>query len=50
METVKPPTKEQVREYLVERTLSHLPPPDQKEIRRILGQDLVDQERKGRAR
>jgi len=43
------PTKEQVREYLKHRQQQHCPPPDIKEIRRQLGWDLIETDRKNRA-
>ena len=41
----KPPTKQQVREYMEGRQREHKPLPDQKEIRRQLGWDLIEMER-----
>jgi hypothetical protein len=43
------PTKEQVREYMQQRQAAHCPPPSQKEINRMLGRDLIEQERKDQA-
>lgn len=37
MDSLKQPTKEQVRQYLVERQAAHTPPPPMEEIRRQLG-------------
>jgi len=41
----KPPTKQQVREYMDGRQREHKPPPSQKEIRRQLGWDLIEMQR-----
>lgn len=46
----KPPTKQQVRQYMEGRQREHKPPPDQKEIRRQLGWDLIEMERAEQAR
>jgi hypothetical protein len=40
------PTKEQVREYMERRQAAHTPPPSRDEIRRQLGWDLIEAERK----
>lgn len=40
------PTKEQVRNWQEQRVKDHKPPPDIKQIRRELGWDLVEMERK----
>jgi hypothetical protein len=44
------PTKEQVREYLKHRRQERTPPPDIKEIRRQLGWDLVDADRRKKSK
>lgn len=46
----KQPTKQQVRHYMEGRQREHKPPPDQKEIRRQLGWDLIEMERAEQAR
>lgn len=43
------PTKEQVRHWTQDRIKEHKPPPDPKQIRRELGWDLIEQERKDQA-
>lgn len=43
------PTKEQVREYMQRRQAERTPPPDQKQMRRELGMDLIEAERKDQA-
>jgi hypothetical protein len=36
------PTKEQIRQYMVQRQAAHSPPPSMKEIRRQLGWELTE--------
>lgn len=50
MEPYFHPTKEQVREYLRRRLVSHSPPPDVEEIRRQLGFKLMEAQRLQRSR
>jgi hypothetical protein len=45
----KQPTKQAVRQYMEGRQREHKPPPDAKQIRRELGWDLIEQERKDQA-
>lgn len=45
----KPPTKQQVRQYMEGRQREHKPPPDPKQIRRELGWDLIEAERNDQA-
>ncbi|MDB5840179.1 MAG: hypothetical protein JWQ23_2131 [Herminiimonas sp.] len=40
------PSKEQVRDYMLRRQGEHRPPPDQVEIRRQLGWDLIEMARR----
>ncbi|HXA47266.1 MAG TPA: hypothetical protein VNW52_06530 [Burkholderiaceae bacterium] len=40
------PSKEAVREYMVQRQYEHDPPPSLEEIRRQLGWDVIEAERK----
>jgi len=42
MDSLKQPTKEQLRRYLTERHNAHCPPPAMEEIRRQLGWRLVE--------
>lgn len=42
MQTIKQPTKEQIRQFMAQRQAERKPPPSMKEIRRQLGWDLVD--------
>ena len=42
----KQPSKEQVRAYMEQRQVAHKPPPDPREIRRQLGWDLGEIQRK----
>lgn len=44
---IQQPTKEKVREYMQERAKSRKPPPTNKEIRRVLGWDLIEMHRNG---
>lgn len=46
----KQPTKQQVRQYMEDRQREHKPLPDQNEIRRQLGWDLIEMERAERSR
>lgn len=46
MSQSKQPSKEQVREYMEQRQAAHKPPPDPREIRRQLGWDLDEMQRK----
>jgi hypothetical protein len=48
MEKLQHPTKEQVREFMKHRQEEHNPPPDIKEIRRQLGWDLLEAQRRSR--
>lgn len=43
------PSKEAVRQYMQRQAAAHRPPPDMKQIRRELGWDLIDQQRKEQA-
>ena len=45
----KQPSKQVVRQYMEGRQREHKPPPDQKEIRRQLGWDLIELERTDQA-
>lgn len=40
------PTKEDARRYIGERAKEHKPPPDPREIRRQMGWDMIEAERK----
>jgi len=44
------PTKREIRMYMERRAESKKPPPDMKEIRRILGWELVEMARNGTQR
>ncbi|EGF32369.1 hypothetical protein IMCC9480_2548 [Oxalobacteraceae bacterium IMCC9480] len=46
MSDSKQPTKEQVREYMGRRQRARKPPPDPREVRRQLGWDLAEIQRK----
>jgi hypothetical protein len=46
MSDSKQPTKEQVRDYMVRRQQARKPPPDPREVRRQLGWDLTEMQRK----
>lgn len=48
MNMPKQPTKEQVRAYMARRQSARRPPPEMNEIRRQLGWDLVEMQRKSR--
>lgn len=43
------PSKQQVRDWQQERIKAHKPPPDPKQIRRELGWELIEAERKDQA-
>jgi hypothetical protein len=49
MNPIKQPSKQQVRDYMEGRQREHKPPPDQKDIRRQMGWDLIEMERKDQA-
>lgn len=46
MSNSKQPSKEQVRAYMEQRQAAHKPPPDPRDIRRLLGWELDEMCRK----
>lgn len=44
------PSKEKIRKWLSERVKSHKPLPSQKELRRSLGMDLIDEQRRKKSK
>jgi hypothetical protein len=49
MNPIKQPSKEAARDYMEGRQREHKPPPDQKDIRRQMGWDLIELARKDQA-
>jgi hypothetical protein len=50
MQQPVPPTKQEVRDYMHKRQTSREPPPSMKDVRRQLGWELIEQERREAAR